>query len=353
MNTENINLNLINNCYKSIKYIKQLQHFTYLQKSDSLNILYVNAISLINKLNDLTLFIDSLSCKVDVIVVTETRLTDNDQIFFQIEGYDAYFNNRNVSNLRKRGGGIAMYIRSSISSSVVKCVFEEKNHFLIVKLNDLNLHIFSVYKPPNTNEKIFISKLEELLPLYKNCIIIGDFNLNILNADDANILNYMNTVHCNGFGFLNKIDSTSATRTTQNSNTIIDHLISDMFNQEYEILVDDVYFSDHKFILTSMNKSNKKQEFNNLKYKKVLDYESLNKHPIWSELDNIVSFEELILKLSYAIEQNMKMIQIKTIKSRNPWVTQELLDLMKQRNKFYKYKKKYKNDSYVESKYSS
>lgn len=348
MNYNNIN---IDNHFKSIKYHNSKNTLKNINKNNAINILYLNAISMVNKLNDVTLFLDSFDFKVHVLVVTETRITDNEEQFYNIDGYVAYFNNRNVINLRERGGGVAVYIHSSLPSTIIHSELSEKNHFLIMKLVDVNMHVFSVYKPPNTDEKLFIKRFDELLQLYANSLVIGDFNLNMLNFDDNNIQRYRNVVHCNGFGFINKIDSAFPTRTTERTSTIIDHVLSNMFGLEYEMLLDDIYFSDHKYILLSCLHKNYKNVAISPSMKQILDYDSLSVHSIWENLDKVNTFESLISNLTGAIDDNTKLIPAKPVKNKNPWATNELIKLIKERNRFYKYKKKFTGDTYIENKY--
>lgn len=55
-----------------------------------LNLLHINIQSLKKKLNELEAL--AKITKADIITVNETWLEENDEQFFKIQGYDAYFN---------------------------------------------------------------------------------------------------------------------------------------------------------------------------------------------------------------------------------------------------------------------
>lgn len=110
---------LINSCFKTIKYYNTNTQFKSRRIENTLNIIYFNAISLRNKLDEVELFIKTFSCNIHVIIIAETRLTDAENKFYNIDGYTAFHNNRNVVNMRNRGGGLAIYVDKSISASLV------------------------------------------------------------------------------------------------------------------------------------------------------------------------------------------------------------------------------------------
>lgn len=64
-------------------------------------------------------------------------------------------------------------------------------------------------------------------------------------------------------------------------------------------------------------------------------------------------FDELISKLESTIKNYRTNISINTSYKAQPWVTIELRDKIKSRNKYYRYKKKFKNDQYIQNKYKS
>ncbi len=79
--------------------------FKNVNRENKLNVLYFNAISLRNKYTDVTQFINSFNHKIHIVVITETRLHDEEIKFFNISNYVAYYSNRKQSNEYGRGSG--------------------------------------------------------------------------------------------------------------------------------------------------------------------------------------------------------------------------------------------------------
>ncbi len=248
-----------------------------------------------------------------------------------------------------RGGGVSVYIKNDLCSTLVceEYIPDINSNYVVVKLIQLNIYIVGIYRPPiKINERTFIQKLEDILNTYKNCFIVGDFNLDLLHRTDEVIMNYKEMVISMGFNIINKIDEDYATRVTETSSTIIDHILTDNFNSDFNMLVDEVSLSDHRFLLlsvkNSLNCSNKNHD---LIVKQVVNYEKLDMHSIWNQIENIASFDELIEKILTGINSNREQIDIKVKSGNQPWVSNELLNLIKHRNQFYRYKKKYSNDT--------
>jgi exonuclease III len=63
-----------------------------------------------------TLLQSDINTMFDVLVVTETWLTDKDNVdLYSLEGYCVEFNHR---KLNKRGSGVAIYVRNNIKYKI-------------------------------------------------------------------------------------------------------------------------------------------------------------------------------------------------------------------------------------------
>ncbi len=60
--------------------------------------------------------------------------------------------------------------------------------------------------------------------MYRRSVFVGDVNLDILNRFDKEIDLYKEYVYVNGFNILNKISKEYATRVTETSHTILEHI---------------------------------------------------------------------------------------------------------------------------------
>ena len=122
---------------------------------ENLNILYYNARSLVPKLDELALLIETHN--PDIVCIVETWLSDDildNEISFP--GFHVYRFDRN-----RHGGGVALYIRNHVSAKVLPIqlsnVVNHELEILTVSLYHLSfkagLSVF--YCPPNSSPYIF------------------------------------------------------------------------------------------------------------------------------------------------------------------------------------------------------
>lgn len=287
-------------------------HVTYnhtIFRESGINIIYFNAVSIRNKLDDISLFISSFNFQIDVIVMCETRLKDKETRLFNIKNYDAYHSTRNN---KYRGAGCAIYIHNSFNSSQIheQCINDQ--NFLVVKLIKQNLNIIAIYRPPSTNIELFYHQFEYLLNEFNNSIVVGDININLLNTSSNQTKHYKNLINTNGFAILNKIELSSATRITEESKTIIDHLMTDTTRYKINISINDLSFSDHRYILANFTtKSPTSINQNTIDQKQILNYDSIDLNNLQNNLRKIESFQNLTDILKNTIKSNTKTIYIK------------------------------------------
>lgn len=314
-----------------------VKHFT-----DNFNIIYFNIQSIRNKLHDLESVVKSFNFRIHAIVLTEIWIMECENKFFNLPGYTAYFSNR------KNGyGGTALYIIDDISSSFVFEEEFENSSILCIKLLKQNFYIFSVYKAPDSNIDRFIDKLDNNILTIKNSIVVGDLNINLLQSRTSAVRNYIETITSNGFVLLNKQTIEYATRIA-NSVSVIDHIFTDLLKFKYKFLVLDTSLSDHQMLILSINIKPilaYKNEF-----KEVLNYESVCNSSFWSSLANYQCFNNLQKDLSNLIKSNIQKIPVhKTYKK--DWMTPEIVENIKLRESFFKFKKKYPDSIRIIEKY--
>ena len=143
--------------------------------SSLLKIFYFNAHSLLPKLDELRLL--TICHSPDVICIVESWLApDILDSELTLPGYTVFRLDRN-----RHGGGVAVYVRSSLSPSVL--FSSDSLEFLIVSLTSHNrsLCIGTFYRPPSSLQDISIlSRSLSTLPVstLSKLLLIGDFNVN-------------------------------------------------------------------------------------------------------------------------------------------------------------------------------
>lgn len=236
---------------------------------------------------------------------------------------------------------------------------------LIVKTHSINVSLVVVYRQPTACVNKFTEIFESILKNYRRTIIIGDMNINLLSINNNITENYRSAIYENGFFILNKIDPIAATRAAtrtysnrqSSSNTIIDHAVSDLVDFEFTISLTDASVSDHKLIMISFDdKTDRSANFRNERgnYQlKIIDEDKYTQNLNETCSDNINSFEILIEKLNLIKNNSLKIItREKCINPHKPWLNGELLQIIHERNRYFRLLKVSPTNTYLKFKYS-
>ena len=198
---------------------------------DHLNIVHLNIQSLYPKRDILEVEMQYY----DIVVLTETWLSPNKKTEdIMIPNFDApYRKDRND----RPGGGVAIYIKSGISSHKLTNLIYGDLEGLCVEINIRN-HKFllcGIYRPPNAGIELWdsIERTFENLNTSstKDIVILGDFNCNMHNNNLPNRLQNLIL----SYDLCQLIDE--PTHFTENSSTLIDLAI---VNNPSNVLFSDV-----------------------------------------------------------------------------------------------------------------
>jgi hypothetical protein len=166
-----------------------------------------------------------------------------------------------------QGGGVGIYVKTEFNfiilpqlSVYVDRVFESL--FIEITMNSNKIIIGSVYRPGtkhpglSSNEQFsqftdLLSNLcNELSSVKHSIYIAGDINLDVLRYNsNPNVTEYVDLLF--SYGFLQTI--TRPTRISQNSATVIDHIISNVTSSCHETVIITSRISDH-FPIFYLNK---------------------------------------------------------------------------------------------------
>ena len=159
---------------------------------NNVSLLTVNLRSINYKFSELVGRLAMLAFKFTFIIVTETWLNKDNDVY-KLPGYKSC----SVVRSEVRGGGVKIYYRDSMDVCVIdnlSGVFQSyEGVFLNVNIRHLgNLVVGGVYRPPSSPLDAFMNVLEEFLS-HNNlkCILIGDFNINLLANTASNFINLM------------------------------------------------------------------------------------------------------------------------------------------------------------------
>ena len=144
-----------------------------------------------------------LNTAPDIIILTETWLTELDRDYANIYGYTATHTIRNTG----RSGGVSIYVRNCYDVDVLSglCICSETIESCAVEVNigGQNISIVGIYRPHNDTIDNFSNVMNMLLedPILNNkkICLAGDFNVNLLNSDSHDVISFVNNMqssHC-------------------------------------------------------------------------------------------------------------------------------------------------------------
>ena len=158
------------------------------------------------------------------------------------------------------GGGVGIFVKNGINFNVLKqySIFSERIiETLFVKISDgsnQKIIIGSVYRPGTKCPGLSFTEqfaqfsdllsniLSELGAIYDKIYIFGDFNLDLLKINENKFISdYVDTLF--SFGFLQIV--TKPTRISENSATLIDHILTNSSNDAFESFLLCWQISDH------------------------------------------------------------------------------------------------------------
>lgn len=192
--------------------------------------------------------------KPKLLLLSETHVTDDiADAEISITDYDIV---RCDSNSRHTGG-VIMYIHSSLKWKLIHKKFTSKTWSLVISIDDEDLYgrYGILYKSPKEKINDFLEILSEMcdetINLATRNIIFGDMNINV-GRKSKNVKKYLNVLeNHNLYQCVNL-----PTRVTKKSATIIDHIISNVEQINWNINVESP--TDHFLVEVSLSQRKKK-----------------------------------------------------------------------------------------------
>lgn len=211
----------------------------------ALKCFYVNACSIVKpgKLDELKCVLESFNTQIHIIIVTETWIKSEEEAKrLQLPNYTHYYNYRST-----RGGGVSIFAHNNLQHHLILEQSINNNHYLWICLSKFSVNIGAVYRTNRGNVDNFLDTLSLQLQNNKRSIVVGDFNLDLLKSEKS-VLDYKRTLKENGYKVINKINRNFCTRETAKTKTLIDHVCSNLTENNYHLAIIDSTLSDHKQI---------------------------------------------------------------------------------------------------------
>ncbi|MBM3939040.1 MAG: endonuclease/exonuclease/phosphatase family protein, partial [Sphingomonadales bacterium] len=363
-------LNNIESPYFSTKfdcsYTSEAEFILNFTKNTELKILTFNIQSLSAKFAQFSTFIQNLTfndCSPDIICLQELWQFP-DTVAFNLNGYHPM-----VYKLRSnsvQGGGIGIYVKRDYTFKINPefSIFYDRifeSLFVDIDFNGKKVIVGSCYRPNIHPYMTGSEQFNNFFDLFSNlcsCLpsndvfIVGDFNVNLLHYSlNRNVTEFVDLLF--SFGFLQNI--IHPTRVSNNSATLIDHVItnSNFGNRKSLILTMDI--SDHYPIIFFTNynkpKSKTQQKFSRIfSDRNKLNFSNALRALNWAETIECNHADEAFDKFSQTFNDLFNiyfpLVPIKVCKRFCPleqWMTAGLL--ISRSNKLNLFKKSQINPS--------
>ena len=286
--------------------------------------------------------------QLHVLCVSETWLKNSiPNSLINIPNYVLLRNDR----LGKSAGGVAVYLRSDLKATVLshspnQYTAQTEYMILEVTVNHQRILLSVVYRPPKANFDNFEEDITPLLPRYQHILILGDLNFNLLNnkPDTQRFRNLITSLNLN-------ILPLNATYHSGNTESWLDVILTNNISRivnHGQVRAPDVS-PKHDIIFTTYSLKMPKYRPRMISYRDIknINEEELEDEarrlPFHTVIDIPTVEEKLHLLNSLVLNLYDKVAPVKTrrvTRPPSPWMTNELLALMSQRNiAFSKYRK--------------
>ena len=325
-------------------------------QSNNFSMLGTNIRSMPKNLSKLKCYLETLDHKFTIHGFTESWISNHSDGLYGMQGYNVEHNYRKD----RRGGGVSLFISDQVEYQLREDLTIQESYMetLFVELTNntgfknKNVICGVIYRPPNTDIKIFNQKLSELLDKIKAdgklAYIMGDYNINIINSDHVETQNFIDIMF--EYGFMPCISK--PTRVTSKSATLIDNIFTNNYSSYSSALNGILYtdVSDHfpTFHIDVMSftdnepKYVQKREFNSLNIDKFnARIADVDWNDVLSSDEVQTSYSLFHEKFSCIYDECFPLRYVKIgYRDRKPWLTDGLKLSIKRKNKLFRKKNK-------------
>ena len=319
----------------------QIGHISVRQKFDmGLKIYCLNVNSVLKHLDELRIM--AVDKQPHIICLNETKLDgDIEDDELSIEG----FQNIIRKDRTRHGGGFAIYVKKGLDFKIrTDLALDIESISIQLEIKYVKPIILStLYRPPDSLVELFKPIKSLLMSIdqeNKECIIVGDFNCDLLKPDKNN-QKHIRRIY-RSYGFKQLINK--PTRTTSDSKTLIDHISTNRPECVSDSGVIACGISDHDivYVVRSMCVPKLKRD---PKIMKVRKYKKFDERSFTSELRQI-HFDEiknvtndpnemwLIWKTWYleVLNRHAPVSDMKIKGNNLPYITMEVRQMIRQRD---------------------
>lgn len=343
-------LNFFNDTNEDCCYYCEDDYNQSINTCNKLTIIHFNARSLYTNFHNIRDYLQTFTERFNIIAITETWITTEKGLDFDLEGYEFMNINRN----NKAGGGVAFYVDKSINVKIIENmtnVVDNLFECITIEISNekkKNIIASCIYRAPGTDIDTFKDWMEKMYSKITNktVFVCGDFNIDILNPhNNKSTDEFVNTMY--SMSLFPKI--TRPTRITTNSATLIDNIYSNEMENKLKsgILINDI--TDHLPVFISYDYNYRKKDREKYKkFKRIRTNETINKFKaelleynwevLYSENDVNKAYELFLNVFQDSYNKCCPIYEYieKKRYSNCPWLTKGLQNACKKKNYLYK-----------------
>ena len=276
----------------------------------------------------------------DVIALTETWLDKDYPSGFLL--HDEYYLERR-DRPDNPGGGIGCYLRKKMSY-IRRNDLEDSDleiMWIEIKIKCGQSYFLGInYRPPQSNSTFFDKfecNIEKVLDITNNVVIVGDLNCNMLTTNPLSL-----KVHtlCDNLQLNQNI--AKPTRVTPHSKTLIDLIFTSNNLGRLQSGVQTVSLSDHSLVYVVLKEIIPKsvprishfRSFHNFNVERFLtDIEKYDWNCFYNNEGNVEDmwreFKRIFIEVS---DKHAPYVSVRKKMKRVPWITEEYLQIAKERD---------------------
>ena len=305
---------------------------------------HLNIQGVSNKIDQVRPLLQSDKNSIHVLGLSETKLNAmHPESAFHVNGFQKPFRRDREIN---SGGGLLVYVkdgtcanrRTDLECENLECIWLE-----IKPVKSKPFLLGNIYRPPNSNIQwngIFEDCMENVLKEEKEVYLMGDINRDLLN----NNINKAWTDYMEPFGLTQLVSE--ATRVTNDTKTLIDHIYSNCPENVNSLNVPKIGLSDHFpiFFTRKMHVHPPKTNHHTISYRSFRNFdeakfvEDIQSIPwdtikLFDDTDDILeAWLDLFLQV---VDKHVPLKQHRVKHKNQPqWMSPEILDAMKCRDRY-------------------
>ena len=322
-------------------------------ETSMLSIFHVNLRSMRANVDNMIAMFHSLNYQPDIIAISENWLTTSNKDSFNLNGYQSF----HVVRTWGLHGGVSVFVRNNISANLISNYSYSNQDIEIcsisLKIRDQKFNIAAIYRP--RSKRVRVSEFSEIISdilsndifAKSNTILIGDFNINLLDhVSHQNTSNYIATIQSlnylpvicrptrfpqgNQRGNEALLDHIYVNFTPPSTYGILKYDITDHLPIFINILLPDQSESANYKIKFRMFNENKRQMFTRRLC--GVDWEVLLSD---DNVDNNYNIFHDTFSQLYNSHFPIVTREVSTKRIKNPWITSGLLTSIKRKSTMY------------------